>query len=280
MQISKKEIVITLFGISISILIFFSQGPYDNWWQYALPFLPLILALILAIIFRILLSSYGLRKTLSILREKYDLITSIRGSSQMVVRIINEQGDVDYEREYHLELIKSVPITSTKQEHISSTETISTIPPSVELLYSSIQPQSLIPEGTNQQMEQIAGKLHTHYSWRYKISNPLRKAGDKLDYRYKISIPKSESSAFSDAGSLLYLECGAIFININMCLISPPGYAIDIIEYKTTDYDGSERPLKCEMTPVLNAANEVLTWCPPYAHGIRYICRYRCIKKK
>lgn len=264
----------------MSVFIFIAQGPYENYWQYFLPTVPLFVAIIFAIALRIKKKFTKMTQAFEVLKNKYDLMTSIRGASHMLVRIKNKNGTIDYEREYTLELVKNVKVKTTKREHISCEVPINSIPPEAHILESTITNQKLLPIKCVSEEKEISGRKYYHYSWYYRLDKPMTQKGEKIGFRYIITnITKSEEKAFTDEGGVLFVTCGAMEIKINATLIAPPGYFLEIMEYKAIDYNNKERTDLNIPKPSMGTGNEVLNWELPYAHAINYVCKYRCVEK-
>jgi len=223
------------------------------WWKYFLPAIPILIAGLAIVIFHVLARTTNLRNALSRLTKDYHLMTSVRGKSHMFVRLLNDNGDIEFQREYLLELVKDVHVETTKNELLISEVPMPQMPPKAEIISSTLSPQKLQSIKYSQTKENISGREHFHYSWYYQIDNPLVKKGDNIEYRYSCHIPKSESMAFTEEGGLLFVECGALYIELKVTLISPPGFEIEVVECKTIDYDGTERPLSENQYPVLDA---------------------------
>ena len=281
MKLSFKDYFLFILSFVIAYLIFISQGPYDNWAKYCLPASPIVIVFFGVVILKLRQRLDEYRKINIAQKKEYDLMTAVHGKSQMHIRLLNPNGDIDYQRQYYLELTKNTPIDLSRIEHISTEAQIDQMPPEANVISSNPSPQELQPIEYTSVEEIISGREHLHHSWRYSFSNPLKKKGDYVEYSYSCTIPKSEKDAFTEQGGILFVECGggAIYIEIKVSLVAPPGYQIKISNCYTIDSNGTERDLPTEMWPKLDGVSEILHWFPAYAHEIKYLCEYKCIKK-
>jgi hypothetical protein len=270
------QVGLFIIPIAISITIFFAQGPYNGLWKYILPFIPLLLGAIGITVYRLALTVGRQKRALGIVRRIYRELISQRLNSWLIVRVLNEHGDIEFEREYELLLDKkNALITHSKYETMTARGECSPVPPPATISVSPNVRTTLTPVNYQRSKVLVNNMPHVCHTWRYVIDPPLRNRKDRLKYRYAIRVPGEEANAFKEEGSLFFVENRSLDLALSAMLIACSGYRIEILETFLEESDGTCKALDPACEPHLEAAASILRWAPPYLQTSRYVCRYR-----
>jgi hypothetical protein len=277
----RLDIVIGIVALITSIAVFFAQGPYKQPWSYVLALAPIAFALLFIILHWVLRKYKALGQALAHAKREYDYVTGTHTTSDLVVRVNNDKGDISYERKFRIVVIRDgVTIDKTNLDLLSCEAKVDGIPPKASVLRASKDSVSL--EAIEVASEELShgGRRHVDHRWRYKISPPLVGKGQFVEYQYSADIPGSELTAFSEEGSLFFFLHEAVLMDSNCSLVSPSHYRISILEAYVQQYDGQRLDsIPPEEAPKLEANDHVLRWKPVYRKGASFVCRYRLLSK-
>lgn len=277
-RIPKLELMLGVVSLLSTLTIFVAQGPYNNLWQYGVAFSPIFAAVIFIVGCHAFLRVRHFVLALLHAKEAYDLVTATDITSKFAVRILNLQGDLLYERDYHVILLKDkVTIRKTKTDLVGSEVAIENFPPTVKLASSKPSNIRLLPTDVTFYNPVRAGRPHYEYSWAYEISPPLRNRGDFIDYSYSAVIPLCETKAFTDTGSIFYFRHESLPLEVCYTLLSPPNYRISITDSWLENADGQRSELSRSDSPSLDESAQLLTWKPSYRRRMCFMCRYRLV---
>jgi hypothetical protein len=275
----KTEIAFAVLGIATAITVFLAQGPYQHLWQYALALSPLVFAAVIIAARRGWARARHFVNALLHAKEAYDLVTATDMRSTFTVRVLNSDGDLLYERYYHIVLIKDgVSIRKTRQDLVGAEIPIDRFPPKAVVKLSKPKNMQLTPTDVTYSRRRRGDREHYDYRWCYEIVPPLRNKGDYVDYSYSAEIPRCEATAFTDRGSLFFFHHEAIPLDIHYSLIAPPNYRIEIDKTWVEDLDGARSEVPTPDQPHLDDSNQVLQWKPTYRRRSCFVCKYRFVR--
>jgi hypothetical protein len=207
-----------------------------------------------------------------------DYISSINLKSTFRVRILNQDGDLHYERYFYLELKKDKIFTETRKDLVSSEFLIDNFPPTAKVISSIPRNVSLTPSYTSIVESIRGGRKHYDYLWRYKLTPALKKKNDFIEYGYSAIIPKCEPKAFTKEGALFFFYHQSIPLDIKYSLLAPPSYCINIIDYWIEEKSGRKEKLNKSEAPFLDDSGQLLSWLPKYRKEYCFICKYNLIE--
>lgn len=275
----KFDSIVGIVGLLSAITMFIAQEQNGTWQKYLFAFSPILVAFLFIILRRSYIKLRAFLKMVNELKRNYDIVTGANVTSDLVVRILNTDGDITYERRFRYEVIKNnVTISQTKKDLIGSESSLAGMPPEAIILDSSRAKISLTPTEQAALSTTRAGLPHFDYRWCYKISPPLTEKGDFVEYEYKSQILGSEKKAFTPEGAVFFFIHEAVLMDIECTLISPPLHKIEIIDYNIEQHDGVVQNIPENETPRLEANGHSLKWKPGHRKGASYICHYRVVK--
>lgn len=279
MRIPKSDLLFALVGLGTTVTIFLAQGPYDNVWKYGLALSPLVFSLFVIAGYRAYKKALHFYLALVHAKEAYDLVTATDLNSVFNVRIMNEEGDLLYERYFTIKLLKDgVAIRKTRHDLVSSESPIDDFPPLTKVHASYPSNIALHPADVTISQPIRGGRTHHDYKWCYEIDPPLRNKDDFLEYGYSSLIPKCEPSAFQEKGAFFFFHHESIPLDINYSLMAPPKFKIKILDSWVEDIEGRRSELAQDDLPVLEKGGQYLKWHPHYGKRKCFICKYRLIE--
>lgn len=279
MKIPKSDLLFALVGLGTTVTIFLAQGPYDKAWKYGLALSPLVVSILAIAGYRAYKKAQHFYLALVHAKEAYDLVTATDINSIFNVRIMNEDGDLLYERYFNIKLLKDgVAIRKTKYDLVSSESPIDDFPPSTKVHSSYPNNIALHPADITKSKPIRGGRTHHDYRWCYEINPPLRNKDDFIEYGYSALIPKCEPGAFQEQGALFFFHHESIPLDVNYSLMAPPKYKIHIMESWMEDQEGRRKELPQEDLPQLEKGEQYLKWHPHYRKRMCFICKYRLIE--
>jgi hypothetical protein len=266
---SQFETLLGIVGVALSVTAFFAQGGGGSLLANLFAISPLLIALVAIYVRRLVLRLRQVQGALA-------LVTNARSDTTMVVTVENDQGDVEMEKHVRVEATRdSAGLSFTKNEVVFSEAQITGIPPVAVVQAASNPKTALHPRYVDSSEAVVGGSRNYRYDWRYAIAPPIQAKGHFVDFVYKVTIPKSEASAFTAAGAKIFYDHSAFETTAEVSLISPSGYRIEIVTTYLELTDGSREP--CNVQPQLNAGGHVLHWKPEYRRGARSVCEYRLV---
>lgn len=276
---SRSDLIFGVVGILTSISVFVAQGPYSDPLQYLVALVPVLVAATVIVIHQVVLRFRSMTRALTEAKEKYDLLTGTDVSSSLVVRIMNSEGDISYERRVRYELIKDgIVVPKTKNDLIGAEEPISGIPPTPVVLASSVSGVTLqLAESATDEINR-GGRKHYDCWWRYRITPALQKKGDFIEYEYSADMPKCEAKAFSEEGALFFFVHEVNLMSVDCTLISPPDYRFELMEYFIEQSGRKVNNILEEEKPRIESNGHSLRWTPAYRKGASYVCRYKLVQ--
>ncbi len=275
---SRSDLIFGVLGILTSISVFVAQGPYNDPWQYLVALVPVLIAAIAIAIHRVFLRFRSMTRALAEAKEKYDLLTGTDVSSSLVVRIMNSEGDISYERRVRYELIKDgIVVSKTKNDLIGTEEPIVGGPPTPVVLASSVNGVTLqLAESATDESDR-GGRKHYDCWWRYRITPAMRNKGDFIEYEYSAALAKCEAKAFSEEGALFFFVHEVNLMSVDCTLISPPDFRFDLMEYYVEKGGRKVNNILEEEKPKIESNGHSLRWTPAYRKGASYVCRYKLV---
>lgn len=274
----KTDTLLAILGIVLTIIVFLVQGPYTSTWNWkylvvALPILLTVIAILANRLFEMLKSE---RLTFRELMEERDAIMGAEITSELVVRILNTEGDASYERKFRYDMVKNTTIRRTKRDLIGSEVKLNGMPPPARVLGCSNQNMTLTPKEVCADEIIRSGRKHFDYRWYYELSPPLSGKGKFIEYEYESNAPGSEKSAFSEEGGIFFFHHEVILMEMRCVLISPPTHRIQIIDFRVTDSDGNSVNVPSNERPATEANGHMLSWRPAYVKATS-VCRYKLV---
>jgi hypothetical protein len=277
MKSSNLKYSLSIIGILTALIIFFVQEP-SGIWSYLFVLSPLAIAALFYIIIKA--ASRFKRKYQALIhaKESYNLVTAVSIKSTYRVEILNEQGDLHYERYFFYELIKDgVTINKTRKDLVSSEVKINNFPPSANVISSIPNNISLKPCEVYSDTAIRSERKHYDYYWRYKINPALRNKDDCLEYGYSAKIAECEPKAFSDKGALFFFHHEALPLDVHYSLTAPRGYSIKIMDSWIEDNSGRKHEISGSNSPNINESGQILSWHPTYRKQATFICKYKMV---
>lgn len=274
----RTQAVVGGLGIVLAVAVFLAQGPYDQWWKYALVATPLLVALAILRARSLVRRLQRYRRALIHAKEAFDWVSGTEITSTFTVRVQNAKGDLLYERFFRVAVLRDGAVEyKTKQDLVGAEVPIPDFPPKATILSSRPAGVVLAPRDVATVQTMRGGHPHFDYRWAYSITPALRKKGDFIEYSYASLIPKCEAKAFTEAGSLFFFLHESIPLDVEYSLIAPPRYRIHIVEAWIEDPDKTRIDLPDDDRPELSKGDQVMTWYPSYRKAHAYLCRYRLI---
>jgi hypothetical protein len=278
MKPAKTDLGLGILGLGMSVTMFLAQGPYTSAWQYAAGLSPLLLAGTGIVAYRSVLKARRIARVFVHAKTSYDLVAAADITSTFTVRVVNENGDVTYDRDYRIELVKNgVTLKRTKLDLVGSEAAIPDFPPGAVITDSNPAGVRLEPRDVSTTLFQRGGRPHYDYRWCYEIIPPLQRKGDYVSFAYSGDVPASEGAAFTENGSIFFFYHETIAMDVINTLIAPPKHRIAILDSWIEDWEGHRSDLPAGTDPELDEARQVLRWRPPYRKGRGFFCRYRLL---
>jgi hypothetical protein len=194
----RRDFVIALVGVALSVTFFVAQGPYNNAWMYVLGFSPLLVTFVIVAALR------GFEKYRA-LGHALSLAMGTRLSLSSVVRIENSDGDVLMERRRRLSIVSDkTRVSFTPDEGIFGSMQTAGLPPPAHVTASRIASRQLTLKTLYDGMVQIRGEQVWQYGWSYRIEPPLRGKGDFVEYVQVLRLPGAEREVFGPTGDTLW----------------------------------------------------------------------------
>ena len=268
--------LVGIIGLVTTFIIFIIQSPNASSKDYLLIFSPLAIATLI-VITRISYNCFRDKFSGLLAAIKYfNQIDSLRASALMYVRVENDCGDTNYERNYKYRQVRNGARNRvTLEDGICSSVPLNCIPPAVQIKDSNLNSVRVSGQKTEEKVVRINGKKHFCYKWKYRVDPPLSKMGDFVDFNYFFSIPNLEKDAFTDEGSIFGYYVTAPYVDVECVLFSPASYFIEVIEKFIEEPDSRRIEVPEDSQPQLSISNNILTWKPRFRYNAKYICRYR-----
>ncbi|MEW8626781.1 MAG: hypothetical protein AB2551_13580 [Candidatus Thiodiazotropha sp.] len=277
--IAKADSLLGIAGLVTSIVLYLRGKTNPDWIDYAVTLAPTLLAVV--IIIGLHLAIYYKKKIegLLVVKKLYNRIISVRTNSTLVARVLNNKGDVRYERTYSMTVVsKESSIDRTKRDYLFSGVSLDSFPPEVTIVESPSSDLKLIPRVIDERDEKIDGRHHYKYGWYYDIDPPLSKSGQILKFGYSLTIPECEANAFTEDGALFFMMSDAAYTKTECTLISPENYIIEILDQFIEEPDATKVTVDEGEGPVLSDNAQVLTWRIGYRPSAKFVVKYRLKK--
>jgi hypothetical protein len=268
-------------GVVLTILIFVAQEGlprFDDPRQLAkYKFLlgAIVLVVILYLVGRYI---WFLKGRFTDYRDEHNQRIATTLSSTQNAEILNKNGDLRVEYEWHLRVFRNdVPIRRSRTHAFLSETKLSDFRPGARILSASpkisLRPV-VLKDGEE---EDVAGATNYVYEWFYKFNPPLKNKGASITYSYVITLPGSEAFAFTQHGAHFFFDQKLDYIPNDVTLLAPAGYKIEVVNCFIQDSDGHERELPPGATPQLDATGKKLTGTIPYIKAATLFWHYKLL---
>lgn len=271
----KGDSFIGIFGLVLTIAVFFAQGPYKHAWSYVTVFAcPILLTAALIALNRSNLNLKQQRRVITRLIKNYNLVMGVNISSELVVRILNTDGDVDCERRLRYEIVKNTNMHRTKSDLLYSDAPLDSEPPAAKILNCSNSNVRLTAVKVSSDEAVSIDSQHFSCCWYYKLTPPLSGKGQFIEYEYFSRAPASEKNAFTDSGGTFSFHHEVELMQTQCTLIAPPSHRINIIDFNVTMIDGTILEVPKAEQPLIEHNGHMLSWKPMHL-GAKFACRYK-----
>lgn len=266
----RYELSLGVIGVALSVSVFVAQGPYDRGWRYALGLAPLMVA-------ATAIASVKLYRRVLHLRNLVALTTATRTAGTIVIRVINDAGDLAIRKTYKMQLVTdATTVQHTRDETLYSLLPVADMPPEANVISTGRSERKLVPRASyhslvSNESETVLSK----YGWSYDIRPPLAGRDDHVEFSLHLAVPGGLREAFTADGDEYFWERTSYDTTTDVFIVSPSGHELEIMDSWIIEFDGRRVQPPAEQRPRMTTGSTAFEWHLAPLSGARYACRLR-----